>query len=631
MTVQKEIDQRKTFGRRVALIGGIKAVVALAIAGRMYQLQVLDSEAYATQAEENRINTRLLIPPRGRIRDRFGEPLAVNREDFRAYIVAERLSDLRATLARLAAILPLDDDDVARVIREVRRRRRFVPVNIVGNLTWEEVARVEANAPDLPGVFIEQGLSRQYPAGSVVSHVIGYIGPANEDDLATDGDPLVELPEFRLGRQGVERVYDRLLRGKSGYSQVEINAGGRVLRELARKEGTPGTDLTLTLDLGLQRMALFRMAEQESASCVVMDVHSGDVLAMASYPSYDANPFVNGIPLERWRALLEHPRGPLLNKSVAGQYAPGSTFKMVTALAALEARTVTPETVHVCVGHIEVGPQRFHCHLRSGHGAVRLKEAIKVSCDVYFYQVAMATGIDRIAAMARRLGLGAALGIDLVGERPGLMPDTAWKRATFKDRFHPGETAISGIGQGFILATPLQLATMTARLVNGGYAVKPRLLRAPIEPAKDPGAMLRRPFAPLGVSARNLALVVDAMAAVVNEPGGTALRVRIDDAAYAIGGKTGTSQVRRISVAERLRGIFRNEDLPWERRDHALFVCYGPVKSPRYACAVVVEHGGGGGAVAAPIARDVILEAQQRRSADERPRAEIPPSRRAGE
>jgi penicillin-binding protein 2 len=631
MTVQKEIDQRKTFGRRVAILAGAKAVVALAIAGRMYQLQVLDTEAYSTQAEENRINTRLLVPQRGRIADRFGEPLAINREEFRAYVVAERLSDLRTTLLRLAAIVPLSDDDIARIMREVRRRRRFVPVSVVGNLTWEEVARVEANAPDLPGVIIEQGLSRQYPAGSVVSHVIGYIGPPNEDDLATDGDPLVELPEFRLGRQGVERAYDRLLRGKSGYSQVEINAGGRVLRELARREGTPGTDLTLTLDLGLQRAALVRMAEQESASCVVMDVHSGDVLAMVSYPSYDANPFVNGIPVERWRALLDHPRGPLLNKCVAGQYAPGSTFKMVTALAALEARIITPETAHVCAGHIELGSQRFHCHQRAGHGGVRLREAMKVSCDVFFYQVAMATGIDRIAEMARRFGYGAALGIDLAGERPGLMPDTAWKRKAFNDRFHPGETAISGIGQGFILATPLQLATMTARLVNGGYAVKPRLLRAPIEPPKDPGAMLRKPFASLGVSEQNLALMLDGMAGVVNEPGGTALHVRIDNTEFAIGGKTGTSQVRRISVAERLRGIIRNDQLPWERRDHALFVCYGPVKAPRYACAVVVEHGGGGGAVAAPIARDVMLEAQIRRSAVERSRAETPPQRRAGE
>ena len=286
----------------MALVGGVKAVVALAIAGRMYQLQVLDSEAYATQAEDNRINTRLLIPPRGRLFDRFGEALAINREDFRAYVVAERLSDLRGTLHRLAAILPLDEEDVQRVLRDVRRRRRFVPVTIMGNLTWDQVAKVEANAPDLPGIHIEQGLSRQYPAGSAAAHVVGYIGPPNEDDLATDGDPLVELPDFRLGRQGVERVYDKILRGKSGYSQVEINAGGRVLRELARKEGEPGADLTLTIDLGLQQAALFRMAEQESAACVVMDVHNGDVLALASFPSCCAPPKARSKPPARtWR------------------------------------------------------------------------------------------------------------------------------------------------------------------------------------------------------------------------------------------------------------------------------------------------------------------------------------------
>jgi penicillin-binding protein 2 len=607
-------EQRKTFGRRAMVLGGIQAAAMGALATRMYQLQVVDSETYATQAEENRINTRLLIPPRGRIVDRFGEPLAVNREEFRAYFVAERTRNPEFVLRRLAEIVPLGEEDIERVLREVRRRRRFVPVPIVGGLGWDQVAQVEANAPDLPGIFIEAADTRAYPAGPATAHIVGYVGPPNTDDQAVDGDPLLELPEFRIGKQGIERQYERSMRGTTGYSQVEINAGGRVLRELGRREGGAGADLVLTIDLELQRMALGQLAQHESATAVVMDVHNGDLLCLASSPSYDPNPFTNGIPAENWRKLLDNPLNPLINKTIAGQFAPGSTFKMVTALAALEAGTLTPETAVVCPGHLTIGNHTLHCWSRGGHGAMRLREAIKSSCDVYFYQAAMNLGIERFAAFARRLGIGVATGIDLPGEKAGLMPDTAWKRATFKDRVHAGEVAMAGIGQGYVLTTPLQLAVMTARLVNGGHAVTPRLLKSP-RPA-DPAAGPRRAFASIGAKDRHLDLIRDAMDAVVNEPGGTALRSRIEDPTMAIGGKTGTSQVRRITPAERARGVIRNEDLPWERRDHALFVCYGPVKSPRYACAVVVEHGGGGSAAAAPIARAIMLEVQRRRSGE---------------
>ncbi len=613
---EAELDQRKTFSRRVALFGGVQAVVAAALAARMYQLQVIQAEDYAVQAEDNRVNTRLLIPPRGRLFDRNGLVLARNREDYRVYIIAERTPNLALTLNRLSQMLQISDEDKARVVREVRKRRKWIPVPVAVDLTWEQVAKIEANTPDLPGVIVEQGLTRHYPASTGAGHITGYVAPPSEDDQAVDGDPLLSLPEFRLGKNGVERVLDKTLRGQSGYAQVEINAAGKVQRELERREGTPGTDVTLSLDLELQRYAMGLLAQHESGSAVVMDVHTGEIIVLASHPAYDPNAFVGGVGSDVWRSLMTNPVGPLINKCIAGQYAPGSTFKMMTALAGLQSGAIAEHTVFSCGGAMQLGNHRLHCWKGGGHGAMNVRDAIKQSCDVFFYQAAMQTGIDKFAEIARYFGIGAVTGIDLPGEKSGLMPDTSWKRKSFRNdtKFHAGELAIVGIGQGYVLTTPLQLAVMTARLVNGGKVVVPRLVRGPPEAVPPLTARdgILPPGATIPVSERYLSLMADAMSGVVNEPGGTAQKVKIEDAGMKIGGKTGTAQVRRITAAERARGVVRNEDLPWERRDHALFVCYGPVTAPRYATAVVIEHGGGGGAVAAPIARELMLETQKK-------------------
>ncbi len=599
--MQVEQLQQKLFTRRLLLLGGIKATALSVLAARMYYLEVVQADRYATLADDNRINMQLIAPRRGRILDRTGVPLALNRENFRVVVIAEQAEDLERVLAQLAEIVELEERDRRRVLREARHKRPFVPVMVRGDLTWAEVARIEVNAPDLPGVRIEEGRSRVYPFGSVFGHILGYVGAVSSADLGDD--PLLELPDFRIGKSGIEKTYDLALRGKAGASQVEVNAVGRVIRELRRDEDEPGQDLPLTLDYELQSYAMRRLAGEKSAAAVVIDVHGGDVLAMASVPAYDPNDFTRGISVARWRELLTNPYAPLTNKAIAGQYAPGSTFKMVVALAALEAGVVDPKEKVFCPGYYVLGDGRFHCWKRGGHGWVNLRRAIPESCDVYFYEIARRTGIDRISAMARRFGLGARLGIDLPGERPGLVPGRDWKLATVGRPWTPGETLITGIGQGYMLTTPLQLAVMTARLVNGGLAVNPHL--GPAGSGRDGEP------APLGVSAGWLRLIVQTMNRVVNHPRGTAYKARIEDPAMAMGGKTGTSQVRRIGKKERQTGIVKNELREWRFRDHALFVGFAPVKAPRYAVAVVVEHGGGGSKAAAPIARDVLIETQR--------------------
>jgi len=609
--MHRDQDRQRLFNRRMAILAGGKALLLSALVGRMYYLQVIEADRYRTLADENRINIKLLPPLRGDILDRRGIPIADNRQNYRVVVVREQAGDVERTLERLGQVVPITENEKRRILREVRRKRSFMPVTVRDNLDWEEVARIEVNAPDLPGISIDEGQSRHYPFPQSTAHVLGYVAAVAEEDLT--GDPLLELPGFRIGKAGVERVYDLALRGTGGNSQVEVNAFGRVIRELSRTEGQPGGELKLTVDLELQELVARRLGE-ESASCVVLDVRTGEVLAMVSVPGFDPNAFNRGLTHDEWRALANHPKAPLTNKAVAGQYAPGSTFKMVVALAALEKGVITPNTRVFCSGSVRLGDATFHCWKKHGHGLLDLKNGIAQSCDSYFYEVARRTGVDAITAMAKRLGLGERLGVDLPNEKAGLMPTRDWKLATLGTPWQMGETLIAGIGQSYMLTTPLQLAVMTARLVNGGLAVTPHLARDAVTPE---GLRPRAEESPpaIGVPAAHLDFMVRAMDAVVNVPRGTAYNARIREPGREMGGKTGTAQVRRITKAEREQGVRKNSEVPWEERDHALFVGFAPVERPRFAVSVVVEHGGGGSAVAAPIARDV-LEAVQRRYAE---------------
>ena len=588
--------------RRALLLGGAQAAFVAVLAARLRYMQVDQADQFKLLAEENRVAIRLIPPARGQIFDRNGVLIAGNEQNYRITITREDAGDVEAVLRRLAKGIPLSDEDIERTLRDVRRRSPFVPHIVAERLTWEQLSWVSLNAPALPGVQPEVGLSRSYPLDQDFAHAVGYVGPVSENDLAQleNPDPVLQIPKFQIGKVGVERRLEDALRGTAGSRRIEVNAAGRVMRELDRREGDQGADVVLTLDAAVQNYARIRMGE-ESASAVVMDVETGDLLAVASAPSFDPNLFVRGISNTDFRALMDDDHRPLSNKAVQGAYPPGSTFKMVTALAALEAGVIAPQTTVRCPGHYDAGGRRFHCWKRGGHGAVNLESSLAESCDVYYYDISQRVGIDAIAAMAERLGLGVRHDLPMSAIAEGLNPNRQWKSEKRGQEWRIGDTINASIGQGYVLSSPIQLAVMTARLATG-RAVVPRLVKA-VDGAEVPLV----PAEPLGLGAENLREVRRGMWAVTNSQSGTAFSSRSVEQASLIAGKTGTSQVRNISAAERARGVLRNDQLPWNRRDHALYVAYAPVDSPRLAISVVVEHGGGGSGVAAPIARDILL------------------------
>ncbi len=597
-------ESHRRIGRRALVLGALQLGFAGVLAARMRYLQVENADQFRLLADENRINIRLLPPARGLIFDRHGTPLAVNEQNYRITIVREDAGDVEMVIDRLQKLIHLDPDDLKKSLKELRQRSAFVPVTLADRLTWEQVSEVAVNAPVLPGITPEVGLTRHYPFDTDFAHVVGYVGPVSDYDLKKldDPDPLLQIPRFQIGKSGVEAKLERKLRGKAGIKRIEVNAQGRVMREIGRQESTPGADVQLTVDSSLQNYVQARLGG-ESAAAVVIDTHDGDLLAIGSTPAFDPNKFVTGISVAEYKALLENEYRPLANKAVQGTYPPGSTFKMVTALAALEAGVVAPEETVYCRGFTRVGGRRFHCWKRAGHGHVDLLESLQESCDVYYYDLAQRVGIERITAMARRLGLGRQYPIPMSAVAEGLTPTKEWKRLRKGAEWVIGDSLNAAIGQGFVLASPLQLAVMTARLASGRQ-IEPRLIKS-IDGIEAP----RDKPAPLGLNENNLRRIRQAMFAVSNTRKGTAYRSRIVLDGLRLAGKTGTSQVRNITKAERARGVVRNEDLPWNRRDHALFVSFAPHDRPRIAVAVVVEHGGGGSKAAAPIARDIVLRA----------------------
>lgn len=603
MSKRDEERRRGVFTRRALLLGAGQLGLFGFLGYRLQKLQLEEGERYATLAEENRVSTRLIAPPRGRILDRDGRVVAANDLNWRVLLTAEQTEDVGATLETFSHLVPLSEAERARIERDIRRRRRFVPVVVREFLSWEEMARIEVNAPDLPGISVDVGTTRHYPYAEHLAHVVGYVAPPA--DTEEDDDPLLLLPGIRVGRSGIERHHDRLLRGRAGTVQMEVNAVGRVIRELDRREGVRGQDLQVSIDAELQKAVRNRI--EEGTSVVVLDARNGEVLAMASQPSFDPNLFSSGISSAQWREWTRSRATPLINKTTNGLYAPGSTFKMVVGLAALEAKVVTPTERIFCPGHYDLGDSRFHCWQRRGHGNMDLRAALKNSCDVYFYEVARRMGIDRIAAMAKRLGLGVDLELELPGTRAGFVPTREWRTRQGK-AWNLGDTVVHGIGQGFYQLTPLSLATMAARLATG-RAVQPHLTHA--VSGRAVRGVRAEDWPGLGLPERDLRLIREAMWSVVNEEGGTARVARLPAAMGSMAGKTGTTQVRRVSREQRERG-FRVESLPREWRPHALFVAFAPYENPQYAISVVVEHGTSGSGAAAPLARDVMVEVMNR-------------------
>ena len=604
---RKNADHRANqnlLSRRALFLGGLQFLLVGGLATRMHYLQVNEADQFRTLAEENRIKFKLIPPARGEVFDRNGVQLAQNIPKYQIKMVREDTRDFEAVIARLSKIIDLDDETIERAVALIKRSAPFYPVTLAEDVTWEDISRVSVNAPALPGVTPEVGLSRVYPLGSDFAHILGYVGPVSDYDLKKidDPDPLLRIPRFQIGKVGVEAKEELRLRGSSGNKQVEVNAAGREMRELGRREGKQGANIQLTIDAKLQNYLQARL-NGESASAVVIDCETGDLIAIGSAPTYDPNLFVSGISVADYQKLTENKFRPLASKAVQGTYPPGSTFKMITAMAALEDGIIGPDDTVRCNGHLEVADRKFHCWKRAGHGSVDLKDSLKRSCDVYYYELALKVGIEKISAMANVFGLGIRHNVEMSAVARGLTPTKAWKNRVHGKDWVIGDTVNASIGQGDMLASPLQLAVMTARLATG-REIKPRLVKSVDGVEQESGA-----GATLKVNGNNLKKMREAMFAVVNDRGGTANKSRITAEKMRMAGKSGTSQVRNISAAERRTGVVSNEDLPWERRDHALFVDFAPADNPKYAVAVIVEHGGGGSTAAAPIARDITLQA----------------------
>lgn len=603
---KKDKSRYATFTRRSVGMGGGMAAIFAVLAGRLYQLQIKDGDEYMVDAEANRISERLLAPPRGRVLDRFGVELATSRRNYRVLLVSEQATEgVAAALEQIGKVIALSDQQKKKVIRDIAANKKFVPVPVVENLTWDEFSRVNLHLPYLPGVQPDVGETRDYPFGGELVHILGYVASVSEQDQQTDDDPLMNLPGMKIGKRGIEKAYDREIRGRAGASRVEVNAYGRIIRELGKDAGEPGEDVYLTIDRQVQALADQKLGE-ESAALVVMDVNNGDVIALSSTPGFDPNWFNVGLSGAQWQGLTTSDHKPLLNKVTSGIYPPGSTFKTAVALAAIDAGIATPDYRVSCSGVYNFGGHAFHCWQHKGHGSLDVEGGIKNSCDVFFYETARRVGIDKIEEAARKLGLGAVTGIELPGEHSGLVPSRAWKQKTYKSSWQQGDTLSVGIGQGYVTATPLQLVQQAARLASGKM-VSPRLVHS------VGGKVLPRPEpAKLDFTDDALTKVRSGMNRVMNEGGGTAFNWRITEPGFEMAGKTGTAQVRVYSKEEHQRGLTKNTALDWKLRDHALFIGYAPVIDPKYAIVSIIEHGA---VVAHPhvaMARDVLLLCQQR-------------------
>jgi penicillin-binding protein 2 len=639
MITRKAKQFEHTLSRRSLLLAGGQVALTSALVGRLFYLQIMESSRYEALSNRNRFDYKMLPPSRGRIFDSEGRLLAGNAEAYALNIVPSYTKDLYQSLRALSELIKLDHLYIDELMEKAEKQPSYLPLIIRDDLTQREVARVVVRGPELPGVSFDRIEKRIYPQGLLTGHLTGYVGRVSEEDI-TSGRVLPNMVNMQNGKSGVERALEEELRGLPGQERVLVNALGRPIKKSIEEAATPGTDIKLTIDINLQSYAtsilrrgrnkpisysdpkvqralaadpelasavsetegfvfedsLGRVVPPETGSIVVIDIETGALKTIVSTPTFDPNILSRRISNADWSTLVNHPRIPLLDRSIKGQYAPGSTFKMIVALAALEAGIINEKTRFFCSGHKDVGNARFHCWFKYGHGNVNVINALEQSCDVFFYELALKTGIQRIASMAKIFGIGLPTDVLIPGEKPGLMPDKKWKEQNIGQVWTPGETVVASIGQGYVLTTPIQLAVMMARLANGKFQVSPQLKQG--TPAPD---------APeIGVSEASLSIIRRGMEAVLDGKKGTARNYQLDLDGVKMAGKTGTVQVKRITKAERDRGIVDNMDRPWKLRDHALFVGYAPMDKPKYAIAVVVEHGGSGSSAAAPVARDIM-------------------------
>lgn len=593
-----------TLTRRTLILGTGGALVTATLAARLYYLQVLRAEDYASLSEQNRFNYNIVLPERGIVRDRHGVKLAVNKNDYRVVIIPERVESLDAALNSISDVVTISDKNRTRILRDAKRNPGFLPVVVDEHLTWDAFARLNLRTPELPGIVLDAGQGRNYPHGGLFSHTLGFVGTPGPKDVERDPDPLLRHPNFRIGKTGVEAVMDKTLRGEAGRLKVEVNARGRIVREWPNPDTRPksGKDVWLTLDAELQAYAA-ELFEDDSGGIAVIDVMTGELRTLLSMPLFDGNLFVSGLTQEDMTRMNADYKRPQFNKVIGGGYPPASTFKMAVMLAALKSGLAKRTDKVYCTGKVRLGRRTFHCWKRQGHGPLDMRGGLKHSCDLYFYEMANRLGIDPIHDMAKILGFGQTFDMGVAGQNPGIVPNDAWKQRRLNDGWRKGDSYNAAIGQGFVLATPLQLAVMMARLANGRRAVTPNLIVS----EEVAG------FNSLDIDADDLQFVREAMWAVCQEPGGTAYRRNgIGIPGIDMAGKTGTGQVRSISLAERQSGVMSNARLQWELRDHSVFVGYAPYDQPRFAVGTLVEHAGSGAKRAAEISRRILQRALER-------------------
>ncbi len=590
--------------RRTLLLGAGGTGFFGVLAARLYFLQIVESENYASLSEDNRFNYNIIVPSRGRILDRNGVELAINDQNYGVVIIPEQIADLDMTLDTLSEHIDITDRDRKRIKDEIRQNPKFVPVLVEDNLEWATFAALNMKTPDLPGVIPQVGEGRAYPFKGIFAHTLGYVGRAGPEAVAANPDPLLRQPNFRIGKTGVELATDMRLRGKSGKLKVEVNAMGRIIREWPdpANMSEKGSDVWLTLDSELQSHAA-ELYEEDSGGVALIDVMTGELRTLLSMPTFDGNLFVSGLTQADMDRMNSDEQRPQFNKVIGGQYPPASTYKMMMMLAGLKHGFINPREKIFCTGRVRVGDRTFHCWKPRGHGAMDLRDSLKNSCDMYYYEIAQRMDMAMVSEMARSFGLGQKYDLGVSGQISGIVPDASWVQATLGKAWRRGDALNASIGQGYVQATPLQLAVMAARLANGNKAVTPGLIIG--DSTSE--------FTDMDVNPAHLALVRDAMWSVCEEPGGTAYRP------YGLGlgkiqmaGKTGTGQVRGISASERASGVLKNRELPWKFRDHSIFVGYAPFDAPRFAVGVIVEHGGSGSKRAASIARGLLKRALER-------------------
>lgn len=603
----REID---TMHRRTFLLGGAKLALVSALAGRLYHLQMYNSDVYKTLAEDNRVRLNVVLPARGQLTDRNDRVLADNIPRYQLWIEPMPFDDLDGVFERASEYVSLSDNDKSRV-QKAFKKRSYKPALLKDHLSWEEFSTLNVHISAFPNVSMHTNMLRHYPFGEYTGHVIGYVGAPKQSDI--DRDKIYKQPEVKIGKRGIEKIMEPMLRGSAGIKRVEVNARGAHVRDLSIEEALRGRDIEMSLDINLQKYVSDKMAgmggiRDEGSSAVVLDIETGEVRAMVSRPTFDPNAFLRGISHKEWEALIKNPDAPLVNKAISTPYPPGSTLKLPVALAAMKSGAVSTSTQYYCNGSIQHGNRVFRCWNKDGHGNVDLKRALAQSCNIYFYRLSQNVGIENIAEMCRLFGLGTETGIEMNGEHSGLIPDKAWKRGMYNRSWHTGDTMNAAIGQGYMLTTPLQLAIMVARIASGKQVEPTMFTRGKLDhiinsyneridlPWK-PGQ-----FADLAIDRHHLHLIRSAMAYTVNSDQGTGYRTRIKSTGLEMAGKTGTSQVRQG---------FRDEESALKRlRNHSLFVGYAPVHKPKYAVSVIIEHGGYGSVAAAPVARDILYKAQ---------------------